>query len=424
MMLVSREPVSRFVSASPSRKRCTPQRVLVACLLTACACSNALAQLTPQQTYYGVNRPVRITVAAPSGAAANNTAPTIAPDGSVIPATQTTPAGESESASTTTTAVAALAIELIDAGPMFTLPADGVTDAPQKRLRASVQAGTVDLAQTFPTLWADPHNAGVRMRYVQLYVNDVATGPALVLQPLSTPARAELVHPAKREVFYTDPSTLQSNFEAREGQIVWSQPMGAAASLLTGLRVYVDQHVLLTTSVGEVEIRLQPQAAPNTVWNFRELVKGGFYSDVAFHRIVAKTPKGDPFVVQGGDPTATGEGGPGFDIALEPSPLAHDFGVVSMARDADPDTNGSQFFVCLSREGTKSLDGKYTAFGEVIRGLPTLLALEKTPVRGDRPIQPPVLQAATLIDAPPRAASARGLPRIQRPLDGKGKQGR
>ncbi len=396
-------------------------RCLLAGIL-ALTCSFAHAQLTPLQTYYGTNRPVRISVQVPPALppAAQPPAPsTVAPDGSVVPAQPPVePADTSRS----------LALELIDVGSLFALAAqEGEPGKPPRavpearRTRVAVEAGEVDLAALFPTLWADPHNAGVRMRYVQLFVGSAAVGPALVLQPLTTPARAQLVHAAKRSVYFVDPATQLANFDAREAQLIWKQPMGASASLVSGLRVYPEQHVLLTTSVGELELRLLPQAAPNTVWNFRELVRGGFYTDIAFHRIVAKTPKGDPFVVQVGDPTATGEGGPGFDIALEPSPLAHDFGVVSMARDLEPDTNGSQFFICLSREGTQSLDGKYTAFAEVVRGLPTLLTLEQTKVRDQRPIDPPVLQSAVLIDAPPRSANARPLPRIQRPLEAKSK---
>jgi cyclophilin family peptidyl-prolyl cis-trans isomerase len=376
-----------------------------------------MAQLTPLQTYYGVNRPVRVSVqvpAAPMPAAPMPAEqPVRAPDGSVVDSAGSAGAGGAS-------------LELIDVGPLWTLPDAGEAGVRrgatgEKRTRVGVQAGEVDLAQLFPTLWADPHNAGVRMRFVQLLVGEVPVGPALVLQPMTTPARAALVHPSKKSVWYVEPATQQSNFDAREGQVVWQVPVGASASLLSGLRVYVEQHVLLTTSVGELEVRLVPQAAPNSVWNFRELVRGGFYSDIAFHRIVARTPKGDPFVVQVGDPTASGEGGPGFDIALEPSPLPHDFGVLSMARDNDPDTNGSQFFICLSREGTQALDGKYTSFGEVVRGLPTLLALEQTRVRDQRPLDPPVLQSATLIDAPPRSAGARPLPRIQRPVETKPK---
>ncbi len=105
------------------------------------------------------------------------------------------------------------------------------------------------------------------------------------------------------------------------------------------------------TNLGEIVIGLRPDEAPNTAWNFRELVDGGFYDGTIFHRVVPQSRDGDPFVIQGGDPSQSGEGGPGYWLPLEPSGLAHDFGVISMARADDPDSAGSQFFICLSARG-------------------------------------------------------------------------
>ena len=89
-------------------------------------------------------------------------------------------------------------------------------------------------------------------------------------------------------------------------------------------------------------------------------------------------------------------------IDLENSPLAHDVGVLSMARDSDPDTNGSQFFIALSREGTDFLDGRYTSFGETVEGLDTIRAIASVRVNADdRPINPPIIRACVVRDAPP-----------------------
>jgi peptidyl-prolyl cis-trans isomerase B (cyclophilin B) len=133
-----------------------------------------------------------------------------------------------------------------------------------------------------------------------------------------------------------------------------------------------------------------------------ELVKGGLYTDTIWHRVVAKRADGSPFVIQGGDPAGTGSGGPGFAYALEKSTLPHDFGVISIARSTDPNTNGCQVFVCLSREGTKHLDGRYASFGQLVRGADAVLKIGAVPVgKEDRPLNPPKIHGAELIDAAP-----------------------
>ena len=107
------------------------------------------------------------------------------------------------------------------------------------------------------------------------------------------------------------------------------------------------------------------------------------------------------FVVQVGDPTGVGSGGPGYAIDLERSSLLHDFGVLSMARTGEPDTGGSQIFICLTREATAQLDGSYTAFGESIAGADTIAALGDVEVQGQKPVDPPVLERAYLVDSAP-----------------------
>jgi len=112
---------------------------------------------------------------------------------------------------------------------------------------------------------------------------------------------------------------------------------------------------------GTIELELAPQAAPRTVNNFVFLAREGFYDGVLFHRVIAD------FMIQGGDPTGTGRGGPGFTFAdeLAGNPLKHDAGVISMA-NAGPNTNGSQFFITHSPQ--PHLNGKHTVFGKVVAG--------------------------------------------------------
>ncbi|KAA0215082.1 MAG: peptidylprolyl isomerase [Leptolyngbya sp. PLA3] len=170
----------------------------------------------------------------------------------------------------------------------------------------------------------------------------------------------------------------------------------------SGIRAYVEQHVVLDTTLGEIELKMRPDAAPNTVFNFMHLVEGEFYTDIIFHRIVPRARDGSPFVIQVGDPTGGGEGGPGYAVDLERSTLPHGFGVISMARSGDPDSNGSQVFICLSRAGTARLDGLYTAFGQSVRGGDVIQAIAATPVNEQgRAVDPPVLRSARLVPAPP-----------------------
>jgi cyclophilin family peptidyl-prolyl cis-trans isomerase len=175
--------------------------------------------------------------------------------------------------------------------------------------------------------------------------------------------------------------------------------------LFSGLRIYPETDVILHTSDGDIRVCMKPDEAPNTVWNFLELARGGFYHGIVFHRIVPYTSNGQPFVIQAGDPTATGDGGPGYWLPIEDSKLPHDLGVISMARSDDPDSNGSQFFFCLSREGTARLDGQYCSFGYAVEGAPVIKAIaesELADVKTGRPANPPVIDDAELVPAPPR----------------------
>ena len=118
---------------------------------------------------------------------------------------------------------------------------------------------------------------------------------------------------------------------------------------------------------GVMRGELYPEIAPITVANFEKLVKDGFYDGVIFHRVIPG------FMIQGGDPTGTGMGGPGWNIKGEfaangvPNSLKHTAGVLSMARAMDPNSGGSQFFIMV--DDAPHLDGQYAAFGCLIEGL-------------------------------------------------------
>ncbi len=128
--------------------------------------------------------------------------------------------------------------------------------------------------------------------------------------------------------------------------------------------------VSITTNRGSIELELYPQHAPQTVNNFVFLAKQGFYDDVSFHRVIPD------FMIQGGDPTGSGRGGPGYRFAdeLVGNPLKHERCVISMA-NAGPNTNGSQFFI--THVATPHLDGRHTVFGKVTSGEDIVDAIEQ-----------------------------------------------
>jgi peptidyl-prolyl cis-trans isomerase B (cyclophilin B) len=127
----------------------------------------------------------------------------------------------------------------------------------------------------------------------------------------------------------------------------------------------------LHTEKGVMHIDFYDADAPNTVKNFTDLAKDGFYDGLTFHRVL------DDFVIQGGCPKGNGTGGPGHHIDCETSGgnQYHDRGVLSMAH-AGLNTGGSQFFVCHSRTNTAHLDGKHTCFGKVTEGLDVIDQIE------------------------------------------------
>jgi peptidylprolyl isomerase len=126
------------------------------------------------------------------------------------------------------------------------------------------------------------------------------------------------------------------------------------------LRALERDVCVIETEKGQLAFVMYPDVAPRTVARIRELVRGGFYRNIVFHRVVAD------FVVQAGDPTGTGEGGSGQTIPAEFSHLHYLRGSVGMARSEDIHSNDSQFFICISDQ--PHLDGRYTLFGQLVRG--------------------------------------------------------
>jgi peptidyl-prolyl cis-trans isomerase B (cyclophilin B) len=149
-----------------------------------------------------------------------------------------------------------------------------------------------------------------------------------------------------------------------------------------------NEVAIIKTSAGDMTVEFWPDVAPKTVENFKKLARQGFYDGTAFHRIV----KG--FMIQGGDPLTKdpskeavyGTGDPGYKIKAEFNKKLHERGVLSMARSQDPDSAGSQFFICLGR--AEHLDNKYTAFGKVIKGEDVLVKIGNTPVVPSRSGEP------------------------------------
>jgi len=119
-------------------------------------------------------------------------------------------------------------------------------------------------------------------------------------------------------------------------------------------------HIRVETELGSFTFELFPEDAPNTVANFKALAGKGFYDGLNFHRVVAG------FVAQGGDPKGNGTGGPGYHVKAEFNAHKHVTGAVAMARSSDPDSAGSQFYICYGAH--PHLDGHYTVFGQITEG--------------------------------------------------------
>jgi peptidyl-prolyl cis-trans isomerase B (cyclophilin B) len=149
-----------------------------------------------------------------------------------------------------------------------------------------------------------------------------------------------------------------------------------------------DEVAVIKATEGEMVLEFWPEVAPKTVENFKALARKGFYDGTCFHRVI----KG--FMIQGGDPltkdpsqeASWGTGGPGHKVKAELNDRHHDRGVLSMARSQDPDSAGSQFFICHGK--SHFLDRQYTAFGKLIKGDDVLEKIATTATRPqDRPVK-------------------------------------
>ena len=148
----------------------------------------------------------------------------------------------------------------------------------------------------------------------------------------------------------------------------------------------------LHTSEGAIELELFPNEAPKTVENFVKLARDGFYEGVIFHRVIPD------FMIQGGDPTGTGTGGPGYEFEDEFNEHRVVRGALAMA-NAGPNTNGSQFFI-VTAEATPWLDGKHTVFGQVTSGMDVVDRIaEAERDANDRPASPVSIERVELPEA-------------------------
>jgi len=253
------------------------------------------------------------------------------------------------------------------------------------RAEVPVEVSEVNLSELFPRLFLLRD-----IRYAQLLVDGEPTGAPLTLQPLVSRPRPVIQY-ARRG-------------GGRTPTVVRWEEVPESRMVMSGFRIYRESFPVLHTTMGDITLVMRPDEAPNTVWNFLHLIEGGFYTQIPFHRVVATNGNGDPFVIQAGDPSGTGSGGSAYNIDLEPSELPHDLGVISMARQGnDIDTGSSQFFICLSRAGTRALDKQYTSFGQTVDGIEVVRQIADVPVdASDRPREMPYIESAELTPAPPR----------------------
>ena len=162
----------------------------------------------------------------------------------------------------------------------------------------------------------------------------------------------------------------------------------------------MSENAIITTTEGEIVIEFWPDVAPGHVENFKKLARQGFYDGTCFHRVIKD------FMIQGGDPLTKdpkmearwGTGGPGYQIKAEFNDRPHNRGVISMARSNDPDSAGSQFFICHGNP--RFLDRQYTAFGKLIKGDEVLEKIATTATRPpDRPAKRMGIESIRIVSA-------------------------
>jgi peptidyl-prolyl cis-trans isomerase B (cyclophilin B) len=175
---------------------------------------------------------------------------------------------------------------------------------------------------------------------------------------------------------------VQKNVVAEDAPVAPPSPKAADA----GKAADSKEVAVIKTTEGTMVVEFWTDAAPKTIENFKKLAKSGFYDGTAFHRVIPG------FMIQGGDPKTKdaslesewGTGDPGYKVDAEFNDHSHERGVISMARSNDPNSAGSQFFICHAN--ATSLDHQYTTFGKLIKGFDVLDKIATTPThRPDRP---------------------------------------
>jgi len=181
---------------------------------------------------------------------------------------------------------------------------------------------------------------------------------------------ALVVMPACSDAGYVDSKTVET--------IMSKAPK--KAPLASDKDIPEGNHVVIETDMGSIKIQLLSDVAPNTVANFKVLANNGYYDGLIFHRVIAG------FMAQGGDPTGTGTGGPGYKINAEFNATKHVRGTVAMARTADPNSAGSQFYICFGPQ--PHLDRQYTVFGQVVEGMDVVDQVKNGTVMNKVSLQP------------------------------------
>jgi peptidyl-prolyl cis-trans isomerase B (cyclophilin B) len=186
---------------------------------------------------------------------------------------------------------------------------------------------------------------------------------------------------------------LAAGFATQAEETKTNAPAPVAATL-------TNEVAVITTSEGTLVLEFYPDLAPKHVANFKKLARSGFYDGTCFHRVIPG------FMIQGGDPNTKneaakdswGQGGPGYTIKAEFNSKHHARGILSMARTSDPDSAGSQFFICHADAG--NLDHQYTVFGNLIKGFDVLDKIAATPTEGpDRPVKRVNIESVKIVPA-------------------------
>jgi cyclophilin family peptidyl-prolyl cis-trans isomerase len=207
-------------------------------------------------------------------------------------------------------------------------------------------------------------------------------GPAAQPTPTDSPTETPSATAADSECGYVESSSPTG-------------PGGALAIPEMALKKDRDHTASMKTSMGTIEIRLLPRQAPCAVNSFVYLADQGYYDGLTFHRVVRD------FVIQGGDPTGSGAGGPGYSFQDElDNDLEYGAGTLAMA-NSGPDTNGSQFFIVASDSGAGRLQKLYTIFGEVTEGMDVVRAINRVETVGsgrnpDQPVEPVLIESVKI----------------------------